>query len=169
MNWEEVVSNPSLQNLPFKIELNERGQIIMNPVKLKHSAFQSKIGYIMETMRQDGIVLVECAIQTRKGTKVADTAWYSLERWNIVQGETDASVAPEVCVEVLSISNTEDEMKERKTLYFERGAKEVWICDEYGLMSFYNSKRKIKRSSLFPDFPNEVGIRLKEKDNDKKV
>ena len=34
MQWHEVCEHPSLQNLPFKIELNERGQILMSPVKV---------------------------------------------------------------------------------------------------------------------------------------
>jgi Uma2 family endonuclease len=66
--------------------------------------------------------------------------------------------APEVCVEVLSMSNSDIEMKEKRKLYFERGAKEVWICDEYGNISFYNPKRKISKSAMFPDFPKKIEI-----------
>ncbi|MDM8549434.1 hypothetical protein QUF72_05115 [Desulfobacterales bacterium HSG2] len=36
MNWQEVCEHSDLQNLPFKIELNERGQIIMSPAKAYH-------------------------------------------------------------------------------------------------------------------------------------
>ena len=31
MEWREIVEHPSLKDLPFKIETNERGQIIMTP------------------------------------------------------------------------------------------------------------------------------------------
>ena len=31
MNWQEVCEDRSLQDLPFKIELNEYGQIVMSP------------------------------------------------------------------------------------------------------------------------------------------
>lgn len=37
MRWEEVCEHQQLQDLPFKIELNKWGQIIMSPVKIKHS------------------------------------------------------------------------------------------------------------------------------------
>lgn len=158
MNWQEVIEHPSLRDLPFKIELNEYGAIVMNPVKLDHSAYQGKIGNLMETMRDDGVILVECAVWTRKGTKVADVAWVSNKLWKKLKGQTEASVAPEVCVEVLSMSNSDAEMKEKRKLYFERGAKEVWICDEYGNISFYNSKRKISKSMLFKEFPNKISI-----------
>lgn len=156
MEWREVVEHPSLQNLPFKIELNEYGEIIMNPVKIKHSIFQGRIGFLMQTMRADGVVMSECAIKTRKGTKVADVAWASPERISQIKNESDASIAPEVCVEVLSMSNTDREMKGKRRLYFERGALEFWICDEYGEIQFFSVKRKIKRSNLFPDFPNKL-------------
>jgi Uma2 family endonuclease len=75
-----------------------------------------------------------------------------------LKGQTEASIAPEVCIEVLSISNSDVEMKEKRKLYFERGAKEVWICDEYGNISFYNPKRKISKSALFPEFRNKIVI-----------
>ena len=31
MQWQEVIAHPSLQDLPFKIELNEYGKIEMSP------------------------------------------------------------------------------------------------------------------------------------------
>ncbi len=34
MNWAEVVAHPSLQDLPFKIETNENGQIVMTSQKI---------------------------------------------------------------------------------------------------------------------------------------
>lgn len=159
MEWREVVENPNLNDLPFKIELNEYGKIVMNPVKVAHSLFQPRISNIMEAMREDGTTLTECAIWTKKGTKVADVAWASFEVVDVIRDETEASIAPEVCVEILSISNTEDEIKEKRKLYFGRGAKEVWICDEYGRMSFYSLRKKLKRSLLFPSFPVKVELR----------
>lgn len=158
MEWSEVIAHPSLRDLPFKIELNEYGEIVMTPTRLKHSAYQLKIGSLMQMLRHDGITLTECAIKTRQGTKVADVAWFSLERWQGVKDELDSPVAPEVCVEILSASNTNVEMKEKRKLYFARGAQEFWTCDEYGEISFYNSKQKFKRSNLFPEFPNKVEI-----------
>ncbi|GAC1446391.1 MAG: Uma2 family endonuclease [Pyrinomonadaceae bacterium] len=158
MDWSEVIAHPSLQDLPFKIELNEYGEVVMTPTRLKHSAYQFKIGSLMQMMRHEGMTLTECAIKTRRGTKVADVAWFSFERWHGVKDELDSPIAPEVCVEILSASNTTFEMKEKRRLYFAHGAHEVWICDEYGEVSFYNSKRKLKKSTLFPEFPSKVEI-----------
>ena len=159
MNWQEVVAHPSLRDLPFKIELNEYGAVLMNPVRLNHSAFQGEISLHLGKMRPDGVVLAECAIWTPRGTKVADVAWFSLSRWHSVKGKLEATIAPEVCVEVVSMSNTRQEMKDKRQLYFAQGAQEVWICDEYGEISFYNARRKLKHSQLFPDFTDKIELR----------
>jgi Uma2 family endonuclease len=111
-------------------------------------------------MRQDGLALAECAVSTRKGTKVADVAWASLARAEAMQNETEASVAPEVCVEVVSMGNSKREMNAKKKLYFEKGAQEIWFCDEYGYMTFYNPQGQLDRSELFPDFPARVELPL---------
>ncbi len=158
MNWLQVCKHPNLQNLPFKIELNERGQIIMSPMKVYHSAYQGEIGHLLRLLLNEGRTLVECAINTRKGTKVADVAWASKERFAIIKNETECSVAPEICVEVLSESNTDDEIKEKQALYFEKGATEVWICNRKGKMTFFNQKGKMKKSLFMPEFPKKIAI-----------
>ncbi len=159
MDWKEVTENPNLQNLPFKIELNEWGQIVMNPVKLSHSAYQGEIVNRLRALLPDmGRILVECAVWTKKGTKVADVAWFSDELWKSQKGKTEALIAPELCVEVASMSNTQGEMVEKRKLYFQQGAIEFWFCDNYGNITFYNSDGPLKNSILFPEFPNQVEI-----------
>ncbi len=158
MNWQEVIENRQLRNLPFKIELNEEGEIIMNPVKIRHSFFQSQIVTLMQKFRDDGFSLTECAIKTGKGTKCADVAWASREVFLEIFSQTEADIAPEVCVEVLSISNSDFEIREKRKLYFERGANEVWTCDEYGKMRFFDSNGKIEKSKMFPEFPAKIEI-----------
>ena len=158
MNWQEVIDHPSLQNLPFKIELNERGQIVMSPTKVWHSVYQAEIVLLLRTLMKAGKVLTECAIETSIGVKVADVAWASTKRFKIIKDEIACSVAPEICVEVISASNTKSEMDEKRRLYFEMGAKEVWLCDEYGTMTFYAPEAKLKRSVLCPAFPTKVKV-----------
>ena len=125
MNWQEVCEHPSLKNLPFKIELDENGRVIMSPVKLYHSALQIRIAVVLEHLLKGGLALSECAIKTSKGTKVADVAWVSSALWAKIKGEAEASIAPEICVEIISASNTKKEMAEKRQLYFKAGAKEA--------------------------------------------
>jgi len=155
MEWKEVCEHPSLQNLPFKIELNEKGQILMSPVKVYHSAFQGKIARLLP---EKGVVLPECAIRTQKGTKVADIAWCSEERFKLIAPETECSIAPEICIEVLSASNTNQEIEEKRELYILAGAKEFWVCNENGEVVFFDDQGRIEQSGLVPGFPARVYI-----------
>lgn len=157
MNWQDVCEHPSLQNLPFKIELTERGQIIMNAVRVIHSLYQGEIEYRLRTLLKSGRTFPECAIKTAKGTRVADVAWATADTVRKIKGETECSIAPEICVEVVSASNTGEEMDEKKALYFAKGAQEVWIC-ENGVMQFHNPQGKLEKSLLVPEFPNLIQI-----------
>lgn len=156
MNWQEICDNPILKDLPFKIESNKQGQIVMTPVKVYHSLFQGKITGLLYANLKDGDALVECAISTRKGTKVADVAWASGERLKKIKNEAECSIAPEICIEVLSSNNTQEEMTEKKELYFENGANEVWICDEIGHFRFFSHSDELDHSLLAPQFPNTL-------------
>ena len=158
MNWQEVVEHPSLQNLPFKIELNERGQVLMSPTKILHSVYQGKISNLLFLLHKGGEVLVECAVETRKGTRVADVAWASTALFRRIRNQTAASHAPEICVEVFSGSNTKAEMEEKQQLYFEQGAQEVWFCSCTGAISFYNPAGKLPKSELCPEFPTKIRV-----------
>jgi len=158
MNWQQACEHPDLKDLPFRVELNERGQIVMSPVKVVHSVCQGDIEYLLRMLMKTGKAMPECAISTRKGTKVADVAWASQKRLERIRYETECSVAPEICVEVLSDSNTEEEMEEKKQLYFENGAHEVWICTQDGGMSFHDAKGEMEVSALVPDFPMRIEI-----------
>ncbi|MGE0129962.1 MAG: Uma2 family endonuclease [Blastocatellales bacterium] len=158
MTWEEVCAHPSLQNLPFKIETNQWGQIVMSPTKIPHSFFQGKINGLLYELMKRGETLVECAVDTREGVKVADVAWASPAVFRRIKNETACSVAPEICVEVFSGSNTQKEMKEKRELYFDKGAKEVWFCDKNGKISFHNAEGRLKKSALCPDFPNKIKL-----------
>jgi Uma2 family endonuclease len=105
--------------------------------------------------------LTECPISTADGVKVADVAWASPERMREVGQRVCFPRAPEICVEVLSPSNTQAEMKEKKALYFDAGAQEVWFCARNGAMSFFSpgAPRPSRVSELCPQFPQQVDLR----------
>ena len=66
--------------------------------------------------------------------------------------------APEIMVEILSPPNTLVEMEEKKELYFARGAREFWICEEDGGMRFHNNHVQLAASVLAPGFPGRVEL-----------
>ena len=45
LTWEELCRDPNLHDLPFKIETNDRGQIVMSP----------RLGYITKRRSQSAV------------------------------------------------------------------------------------------------------------------
>jgi len=52
MNWDNVLENPLLQNLPFKIELNKWGKILMSPAGNNHGRLQFEIGSLIDRKKK---------------------------------------------------------------------------------------------------------------------
>jgi Uma2 family endonuclease len=156
MNWQDVCDEPTLQNLPFKIELNRFGKIVMSPASNWHGILQMRIGARLMALMTSGEVISECSVETTDRTKVADIAWASAVFMEKHGKSTPYTTAPEICVEILSPSNSDEEMLLKRALYFEAGAKEVWECDEDGVIVFYHPGGRAENSALAPDFPRRV-------------
>lgn len=157
MQWSDVLKDTSLQNLPYKIELNEYGQIVMSPASNKHGLLQAEIAFFLRNNRQ-GKVLTECSIQTRKSVKVADVAWGTLDFFQRNGFDTPYQQAPEICVEIISPSNYQPEIKEKIGLYLDKGAHEVWVCSENGDMEIYTAAGKTDSSVFFEHPPRKFEI-----------
>ena len=137
MQWAEVLNNPWLQNLPFKIELNRWGRIEMSPASNQHGATQVELAAELRK-RRGGKVIVECSIQTTDGVRVADVAWVSSKRLLALGWATPFPSAPEICIEIMSPGNTWAEMHTKAGLYLEAGAREVWIVGLDGKRTVIN-------------------------------
>ena len=156
MNWQEVCEEPTLQNLPFKIELNRYGQVVMSPASNRHGRDQTRIAGKLLELLSEGEVITECSVDTPEGTKVADVVWASAEFIARHALTTPYPEAPEICVEVVSPSNSSAEMEEKRNLYFSQGAREVWICDEEGQVTFFDAEGQLGASGLVPKFPDRI-------------
>jgi Uma2 family endonuclease len=89
-------------------------------------------------------------VETSKGIKVADVAWASSAFRRKQGNATPYTKAPEICVEIISPSNSKRELEEKRELYFARGALEFWLCDESGMLTFYDCAGQLPASRLFP-------------------
>lgn len=156
MDWSEIVDNPHLQDLPFKIEQDGYGNILMSPASNRRNRIQYRIARRLESEMGCGEVFLECSVATSKGVKVPDVVWQSSEHYAAHGDTTPMTVAPEICVEVLSPSNSTAEMDEKQRLYFEAGAREVWVCSETGSLAFYNAQGILAESVIAPGFPKTI-------------
>ena len=149
--WGEVLIDRGLIDLPYRIETNEYGQILMTPpASGGHSNRQGEIAYQLRR-RLGGRALPECPISTIAGVRVADVGWYGDARFKQVENQIAFEIAPEICVEVRSPCNTDAEMQIKRQLYFEAGADEVWLCELDGSMRFFLPG--------FPDTPQLQSLR----------
>ena len=152
VKWQELMENPYFRDIPYKVELNKFGQILMSPASNRHGILQNKVARQIENLKRNGIVIIECSILTGEGVRVADVAWASDEFYAEFGEKTPYPKAPEICVEVKSPANSRAEMDEKIRLYLEKGASEVWIVDEYAKVAFYTHTGKIKNSKLAKGF-----------------
>ncbi|MEI6414776.1 MAG: hypothetical protein WCP34_11035 [Pseudomonadota bacterium] len=63
MLWQEVCADRSLQDLPYKIELNREGMILMSPAKNRHAILQGRLQRLLvRYLKDQGEVIPECAM-----------------------------------------------------------------------------------------------------------
>jgi Uma2 family endonuclease len=147
MEWASVISNPLLQNLPFKIELNKWGKILMSPASNNHGRLQYEVGSRIDRQKGSGKIIMECSIQTSDGVKVADVAWASDAFIAKYGYSTPYIKAPEICVEIVSPSNAAGEIEEKVQLYLAKGALEVWVVNEKGQTAYYTHEGQVASSA----------------------
>ncbi len=150
--WQEVIDDKSLEDLPYKIETNRSGQLVMSPAKLIHAHYQGSIAALLKE-KLGGVVLTEGGIATPEGVKVPDVAWCSQAQFDKVRSAAAFAVAPEICVEIKSPSNARAELQVKVRLYLDAGAKEVWLVDKDGRVTFYNNSGPIEKSSYGVEVP----------------
>jgi Uma2 family endonuclease len=159
--WAELLDDPELARIEGRVETDRHGHIIMSPPPApSHGSYQSRISYLLQTLLNEGRTLSECPISTADGVKAADVAWASAKTMKALGNRACFPTAPEICVEVISRRNTQAEIAEKKSLYFEAGAQEVWLCSEKGAMGFYleDSPRPSRASKICPGFPQVVEL-----------
>ena len=157
-HWDKICENPFLKDIPFKIQTDKWGNILMSPASNEHGIYQAKIVAIISRLTNNGVIISECSIQTSQGVKVADVAWASEDFMRKHKGNNPFKVSPELCIEIISPLNTEKEIDEKKELYFDRGAKEFWTCDLQGNIKKFEQIGIIGTSHIVSDFPDKISL-----------
>lgn len=160
--WDELLNDPDILKIEGRVETDRHGQTIMSPPpSARHGALQFRIADALRNLLATGEVITECPISTADGVRAADVAWASDQTMDELGNRSCFSRSPEICVEVLSQRNTKREIMEKRDLYFDAGAKEVWVCDESGKMGFFTQPGAVAReqSALCPGFPHSVPTR----------
>jgi Uma2 family endonuclease len=125
-----MIDDPLLAAIPYKVELNEKGAIEVSPASNRHAISQAFVASELCRRLPNGTTMTECSIETRIGVRVPDVAWASADFIALHGVTTPFPSAPEICIEVLSPSNTAPQMSEKAAAYLEAGAAEVWLVSD---------------------------------------
>jgi Uma2 family endonuclease len=138
MRYQKLCDDPCMTNVPGKIEIDAWGRLLMTPAASYHGLIQGRLAHKLK-ISLGGEVFTEAAIATPTGLFVPDVAWASETFMQGYHRETSLMHAPEICIEVVSPSNSLKEMTEKRDAFFTVGAHEVWFvyqqskrCEFYG-------------------------------------
>ena len=148
--WNELCRDPSLEHLPYKIELNSWGKVEMGPpAGVPHARHQTMVATELVQQLADGVTMTECPVLTDIGVRVPDVVWASNAFMERHRGASPLPRAPEICVEVVSPSNVQAEIEEKTRAYLAAGALEVWLVAETGAIRYMDASGE-KPGSRFP-------------------
>ena len=150
VRYRALCDDPCYANVPGKIELDLWGRMVMTPPSFYHGVLQGRL--VRRLAALGGEVAVEAPIVTRTGVLVADVTWASAAFMSAHGGETPLARAPEICIEVVSPSNSRKELREKVAAYLEAGADEVWIVfPQSKRFEFHGREGLLSRSQYVVD------------------
>ena len=77
--WRQMIDDPLLAAIPYKVELNEKGAIEVSPASNRHGILQAFVASELRRRLPDGTTITECSIETEIGVRVPDVAWASAD------------------------------------------------------------------------------------------
>src|SRR5205814_3129933 len=114
------------------------GRLVMTPPAVYHGLVQGRLAVKLKNAL-GGEVFTEVPIATPVGLFLPDIAWASDAFMSTHGAENPLMRAPDICIEVVSPSNSLKEMTEKRDAYLALGAREVWLvysqskrCEFYG-------------------------------------
>ena len=151
MRYRALCEDPFYANVPGKIEVDVWGRLLVSPpASSYHCALQAQLSQKLAVL--GGQMFVELSVVTPAGVFVPDVAWASPQFMREHAFETPYTKAPEVCIEVVSPSNSVKELEEKRIAYLAAGAQEVWIVyPQSKRCEFYGSQGMMPRSAYAVD------------------
>jgi Uma2 family endonuclease len=146
--WQQMLDDPLVCAIPFKVELNEKGAIEVSPANTRHGALQAFVARELAELLPHGTAITECPVETQIGVRVPDVAWASADFIRRHGHSGSFPSAPELCVEIVSPSNSKIELHEKTAAYLAAGAREVWLVSEDGALEMLDASGRIDASSF---------------------
>lgn len=161
LTWHEVCADRSLRDLPYKVESTGDGKLLLTKFTNDRAYLKAQVMTELNKRMAVGKVLGSVPVETSNGTRVTDVGWVTRDRWKSQRKQISATIAPEICVEIISLCNSRAYALEKVRLYFAAGAEEVWLCGKDGAVEFFgcaDDYKAITASGLCPEFPHRIEI-----------
>ena len=68
--WRQMIDDPLLAAIPYKVELNEKGAIEVSPASNRHAILQAFVASELCRRLPDGTTMTECSVETAIGVRV---------------------------------------------------------------------------------------------------
>jgi Uma2 family endonuclease len=146
--YRALCEDPLFANVPGKIEIDPWGRLILSPPSNLHGMVQVEMARRLGVL--GGRAFAEASVLTHAGVLVADVAWASSTFMAAHGVETPFSSAPEICIEIVSPSNSTKEMREKTEAYLAAGAVEVWIAHPQSKRVEYFGGSGALEASVYP-------------------
>ena len=118
---------------PFFYELRNGELVKVCRPKMRHTRKQRRLRSLLESAYgESGVWEIEEAFRARPEyeMRVADIAYLAGNRWIEADAEDNIAGAPDIVIEVVSPSNTADEIEEKCAICLENGSREFWTVDD---------------------------------------
>ena len=147
LRYRDLCDNPCFVNVPGRIEIDVWGRLVMTPTSYYHGLIQGRLCRSLAAL--GGEVGMETAIATVAGLFVADVTWASEQFVRAHAGGIALEQAPELCIEVVSPSDSRRELQEKTQAFLAAGAEEVWIVYPKSKRCEFRGKQGLLERSRF--------------------
>ena len=151
VRYRALAEDPCFANVPGKLELDNWGRILMTPPSFYHGVIAGRLVHKLAAVLGPETV-TDATVATPSGLFLPDVAWASPQFMSQHGSEFAVTRAPEICIEVVSPSNSVKELNEKRDAYLAAGAHEVWIVyPQSKRIEFYGAQGQLPRSNYVVD------------------
>jgi Uma2 family endonuclease len=151
--WVDIDREPRYRDHVGKVELTQWGEVLLSPpVGMPHGSMAVHLARLLEDAL-GGRCVVEVGVITDAGIRAPDVLWCSDAYLEAHPEQVVLRAAPELCIEIVSPTDSMKQLREKMGAYLRAGAREAWIVDPVkAAIELYGESGRLASSG----FPVEI-------------